>query len=74
MGESSSKHSAGAAALDLMGRVDDLDRLLDGAKAASAEFPEGRIFEDRDNSNKVGDFGAESPCTIINILFLLFSS
>ena len=48
-----SKSSAGAVALEAMGKVDVLDGLLKDASAARVALPEGRVFEDRDHADKV---------------------
>ena len=45
--------SAGAVALDVMGKVDALDGLLNRATETQVGYPEGRTFEDKDQANKV---------------------
>ncbi len=55
-GESSGKGSAGAVALEVMGKLDALDGMLYDASSAHVALPEGRVFEDRDYADKVTSY------------------
>jgi hypothetical protein len=55
-GENSGKGSAGAVALEVMGKLDALDGMLYHAASAHVALPEGRVFEDRDYADKVTSY------------------
>ena len=52
-GDSGNTNSNGAVVLEVMGKVDTLDGMLKDAAAANVDLPEGRLFEDRDQADKV---------------------